>query len=172
MATIYESSIPIISHKLGNLKHIVQLGAKHVAEHDLDESALTAFRLFPDMLPFSKQITIPTDIVCGATARLTGNDRLSLRDGTATFDELIARIDACMEHLNNQSSEDYTGAESKQITLQTPAGDLSFTGSDYLAHFVFPNLYFHITTAYNILRHNGVALGKSDYLRGAGTPAA
>ncbi len=166
MTNLYQASVPIAIHKLGNLKHICQVGAKHVQENELEESALTSFRLYPDMLPFSSQIKIPTDILCGMTARLTGNDRFGLNDDAASFDDLIARIDATVAHLNEQNPDDYEGTESKTVTMQTPFGELTFTGTEYVTNFVFPNLYFHITTAYNILRHNGVKLSKLDYIWG------
>ena len=166
MPIMYDASVPVLIHKLGCLKHIVQTGAKHVAENVLDEATLINYRLYPDMLPFRAQINIPTDILCGMTARITGHDRLTLDDNTDSFDALIARIDSVIRHLKSQDPSDYEGAEDKTIELKTPLGELKFKGLDYLHHFVFPNLYFHITTAYNILRHNGVKLGKADYIRG------
>ena len=168
MSNFYDSTLPVIIHKLGNLKHICEVGAKHAADLNIEETSLTGFRLYPDMLPFTSQINICTDILCGMTARLTGVERFKLDDEVTSFDELIARIDKTIEHLESQNRRDYQGAESKEVVLQTPVGDLKFTGNEYIANFVFPNLYFHITTAYNILRNNGVKLGKSDYLKGAG----
>ena len=164
MSSIYESAIPLITYKLGRLKHIVTTGQQHAADNDLDSSALTAFRLYPDMLPFTAQINIPTDIVCGCTSRLTGNERLALDDSAMTFDALIDRIDAVIAHFEAQNPADYKGAESKEVILELPSSELKFTGADYVTNFVMPNLYFHMTTAYIILRHNGVKLGKLDYM--------
>lgn len=166
MPSYFESSIPVVIHKLNSLKHIVQLGEKHAAENSIDESVLMNFRLYPDMLPFRSQINIPTDISCGMVHRLTGAERHALNDDLNSFAELIARIDETIEHLKAQDPADYEGAESKDITIKTPFSELNFKGDEYLTHFIFPNLYFHITTAYNILRHNGVKLGKQDFLGG------
>lgn len=164
MATFFESTIPLITYKLGRLRHIVITGQEHAADHDLEPSALTAFRLYPDMLPFTAQINIPTDIACGCTARLTGNERLSLDDSASTFEELVARIDQVIAHFEAQDPKDYEGAESRQVTLKVPGRELTFSGEEYVPNFVMPNLYFHMTTAYLILRHNGVRLGKLDYM--------
>lgn len=166
MSNLFEQSVPVVIHKLNNFKHICQVGEKHAKDSEIDEYALTGFRLYPDMMPFTSQVNIATDIVCGMTARLTGKERIKLEDGASNFSALIQRIDTTIDHLKSQQESDYEGSAFKQVVIQTPFGELSFTGAEYLANFIFPNLYFHITTAYNILRHNGVKLGKLDYLRG------
>ena len=167
MSNLYRQSVPLVMHKLENLKHIVKTGQAHAAENGFDEDSLTQFRLFPDMLPFAAQIRIATDLACGMTFRLTGNERQSLNDDANSFDELIERLDQTLAHLNAQNEVDYDGSANKAVTIKTPSGELDFMGDDYLANFLLPNLYFHIVTAYNMLRHNGVKLGKMDFMRGA-----
>ena len=166
MTNLYAASVPVVIHKLANLRHIVTKGAAHAAEHELDATALTGFRLFPDMLPFAAQIRIATDLATGMVARLTGNERLSLDDEVSSFDELLARIDQTIAHLKAQKQADFDGAADREVTIKTPSAELKFTGRDYLANFLFPNIYFHIVTPYNMLRHNGVKLGKMDYMSG------
>ena len=168
MDNLYAVSAPLVAHKLANLKHLVAKGAAHVAEHDLDEAALTKARLFPDMLPFDAQVRIATELATGMVMRLTGAERMVLSDTDSSFAELDARIDTVITHLNAQDSDDYAGAASKTIVMKFPFGEMTFKGDDYLFNFLMPNLYFHITTAYNLLRHNGVKLGKLDYMQGAG----
>ena len=167
MDNLYAVSAPIVAHKLGNLRHIVARGAAHVAEHGLDETALTKARLFPDMLPFDAQVRIATDLATGMVMRLTGAERMALSDTDSRFAELDARIKAVIDHLNGQDADAYAGVASKTIVLTFPFGEMTFKGDDYLYNFLMPNLYFHITTAYNLLRHNGVKLGKLDYMQGA-----
>lgn len=166
MNNLYAAAVPVAAHKLANLKHLVALGQAHAQQHELDETTLTAFRLFPDMLPFAAQIRIATDLACGMTHRLSGNERLSLSDTDSSFDELIARLQRCIVHLNEQQAADYENTADKTIRIKTPNAEMEFSGSDYLANFLFPNLYFHIVTPYNMLRHNGVKLGKLDYMNG------
>lgn len=167
MSNLYSAAVPVVTHKLNNLKHIVHLGQVHAKENELDESTLTGFRLYPDMLPFAAQVRIATDLATGMTFRLTGQERLSLDDSATTFDELLARIDKTVAHLKSQKAEDYDNTADKQVTIKTPFAELEFTGTDYLNNFLLPNLYFHIVTPYNMLRHNGVKLGKKDYMAGA-----
>ncbi len=170
MTNLYAQAVPVVRHKLANLKHIVKIGQKHAAEHGVDEAALTQFRLFPDMLSFAAQIRIATDLACGMTMRLTDNERLSLNDDANSFDELIARLDQTLAHLKAQNEAEYDNTADKPVTIKPPSGELSFVGNDYLTNFLLPNLYFHIVTAYNMLRHNGVKLGKMDYMNGAAWP--
>lgn len=167
MKNLYSDAVPVVQHKLSNLKHIVNLGMQHAQQQELDETALTGFRLYPDMLPFAAQIRIATDLACGMTARLTGHDRLSLDDSDNSFAELLARLDQTIAHLKEQVETDYEDTADKPVTIKTPFGELSFTGREYLHNFLMPNLYFHIVTPYNMLRHNGVKLGKQDFMAGA-----
>ena len=166
MDNLYAVSAPIVAHKLSNLKHLLTKGAAHAVEHKLDENALTKARLFPDMLPFDAQIRIATELATGMVMRLTGKERMTLSDSDSSFAELEARIDSVITHLNAQESDDYAGSANKTIVMKFPFGEMTFKGDDYLYNFLMPNLYFHITTAYNLLRHNGVKLGKMDYMQG------
>lgn len=167
MSNLYPQAVPVVISRLSNLKHLVQKGADHVAEHKLDESALTGFRLYPDMFDFAGQIRVATDLAAGMTHRLTGQDRISLDDEAHSFAELLARLDQVIKHLKAQQESDYTDAAERDVTIKTPFGEINFNGADYLHHFLLPNLYFHIVTPYNMLRHNGVKIGKMDYMRGA-----
>lgn len=167
MSNLYAHAVPVVISKLSNLKHIVQQGAEHAKTNELTESALTAFRLYPDMLDFAAQIRIATDLAAGMTHRLTGNERLSLDDNANRFAELLTRLEQTIEHLKAESPDDYDGSAEREVHIKTPFGEINFSGNDYLTHFLFPNLYFHIVTPYNMLRHNGVKLGKMDFMRGA-----
>ncbi len=110
-----------------------------------------------------------SDIAKGCAARLSGGDPPKYEDKESTFPELIARVDKTIAYLNTFKPEQIDGSEEKAITLNTPRGPLNFKGQQYLLHFALPNFHFHVTTAYDILRHNGVELGKMDYL---GAPRA
>lgn len=162
--TMYSASVPVFIRLLGNLRGILEKGAAHAEARKLDAVTLTSFRLYPDMFPLTRQVQIATDMVKGAAARLAGQDVPRYEDTETTFAELIARVDKTLAFLKEFRPEQIDGSEDKAILLKSPRGDLSFTGRDYLQSFALPNAYFHATTVYNILRHNGVELGKQDFL--------
>lgn len=162
--TMYSASVPAFVRLLGNLRVILEKGAAHAESRKLDAASLTGFRLYPDMFPLTRQVQIATDMVKGAAARLAGLDVPRYEDTETTFAELIARVDKTLAFLAQFRPEQIDGSEDKAIQLKSPRGEMNFTGRDYLQFFVLPNAYFHATTVYNILRHNGVELGKQDFL--------
>ena len=164
--SMYANSIPVLQRALTNYSNIIKKAEAHVEENKLEESALTAFRLFPDMLPFRVQVIIACDMAKGCGARLSGIEAPKFEDNESTFAELQERIAKTLSFLNELTAEQIDGTEDKAITIQAGPYELNFTGQEYLNTFVLPNVYFHITTGYNILRHNGVVLGKMDYMGG------
>lgn len=164
MTTMHQLAINPLKKTLKNLKHILQKGAEHGKKKEFEDQRLTSLRLFPDMLPLRSQVYIATDVAKFAAARLSGAEAPSYEDNEETFDELIARIDKTLAFIESVPSVD--GSEEKEITMKFPHGEMKFSGRDYVQHFVIPNVYFHTTTAYGILRSNGVELGKMDFLKG------
>lgn len=162
--TMYTASVPVLVRTLGNLRGILEKGAAHAEAKKLDETTLTGFRLFPDMLPLSRQVQIAGDMAKGCVARLAGVEPPRYDDTETRFAELIERVDRTLAYIKEFGPAQIDGSEDKPIVLKSPRGELNFVGQQYLQFFVLPNLYFHCTTAYNILRHNGVELGKADFL--------
>ena len=164
--SMYQSSIPVFIHMLGNLRNILQKGAAHATNKNFDPSVLVNSRLAPDMFALARQVQIATDMVKGCAARLAGIEPPKYEDNETSFDELVARIDKTISFLKEFSPAQIDNTEAKEITLALRTRTLNFDGKTYLQHFVIPNMYFHITTTYNILRHNGVELGKQDFIGG------
>jgi len=164
MLSMNEAGIAPLIRALNNLSRILNIGESYAKTKEIDPSVLLNSRLFVDMYPLTKQVQIATDMSKGAGARLSGLEVPKYEDNESTFDELQARITKTIQFLESIDTALYEGSESKDITLTIRNIDINFTGQDYLLKWVMPNVYFHVTTAYNILRHNGVALGKSDYL--------
>jgi hypothetical protein len=159
--SIYDASIPPLIHMLGSLNSILAKGEAH-GGIDPNEA-----RLAPDMLPLKNQVYIASDGAKGCGARLAGIEIPKFEDTEVTFADLRKRVDKTIAFLKSLDAKAFAGAEGKEIVLKFPTTTLEFTGADYLGRFVLPNVYFHITTAYDILRNKGVALGKTDYLSGA-----
>jgi hypothetical protein len=162
--TMFQASVPPIRHALINLAGILQKGAAYAEARKIDPSVLVNARLFPDMFPLSRQIQIASDVGKGAVARLAGMEPPKFDDTETTFPQLVARLERTITFVDTCSPEQIDGSEERKITIQAGVQTLNFTGLGYLTRFVLPNLYFHSTTAYAILRHNGVELGKLDYL--------
>jgi len=162
--SLYDSSVPLLVHALKSLSTILDKAEKHCADRKLDEKALTAFRLYPDMFPFTRQVQIACDTAKGCGARLAGVEVPSHEDVETTFAELRTRIAKTIDFLEGLQAEQIDGGEDRQIRIKAGPRELEFIARDYLRTWVYPNFYFHLTTAYNILRHNGVELGKRDYL--------
>lgn len=157
---IYDASIPPLIHMLGSLSAILAKGDAHGG---IDPAEA---RLAPDMLPLKNQVYIATDGAKGCGGRLAGVDIPKYEDVEVTFAELIARVQKTISFLKTLDRAAFPGTENKQIVLKFPSSTLEYNGADYVGQFVLPNVYFHITTAYDILRNRGVTLGKSDYLGG------
>ena len=162
------ASLPVFRSMLGNLSHLLEKGQAYAQARKFDPQVLVTYRLAPDMLPFSRQIQIACDAAKNGVARISGVEAPKFEDNEATFDELRARIAKTLSWLDTVPAAKLDGTEDKEITF--PVGREStrtMKGEAYLKHWVLPNLFFHVTTAYAILRHNGVDLGKADYLAGA-----
>ena len=157
---IYDASVPPLVHMLGGLSAILAKGEAH-GGIDPNES-----RLAPDMLPLKAQVFIATDMAKGCGARLSGIEPPKYEDNETTYPELKARVAKTIAFLKGLDRKAFAGAEDKHIVLKFPTNTFEFNGADYVGRFVLPNVYFHITTAYGILRNRGVALSKGDYLSG------
>lgn len=164
--SMYSSSVPVFVHYLNSLATILQKGADYAADKKIDEKVLTGGRLFPDMFPLTRQVQIACDVAKGCGARLAGLDVPKYEDNEVTFAELQARIERTISFLKSLPEASINGSEQKQIKLQAGQRELEFVGDHFLRNWALPNVYFHITTAYNILRHNGVPVGKMDFLGG------
>jgi hypothetical protein len=154
----------VFSRQLANLKTILEKAAAHAEQRKIDPAVLVAGRLFPDMLPLSKQVQIATDHAKGAAARLVGLEPPKYEDTETTFTELIARIAKTIAYLESFSIAQFDGADERTVSLTMRGNTLTFGGTEYLVRYALPNFYFHVTTAYAILRHSGVEIGKGDFL--------
>jgi hypothetical protein len=161
---MYQASVPRFANTLGNLSAILDKAQAHCEARKLEPLVLTGYRLFPDMFPFSRQVQIACDTAKGAVARLAGAEVPRHEDVERTFEELKARIAKTVDFVQSMNAERIDGSEDREIVLQMRSGERRYTGLQYLMGHALPNFYFHVTTAYNILRHNGVELGKADYL--------
>lgn len=162
--SMYQAAIPPMVRALNNLAAILAKGEASAIARKIDPSVLIASRLYPDMLPLVKQVQIASDISRRGAARLAGVEAPSMEDSETSFPELIARLKATVAYLETLTPAQIDGTEAKAIALPMGKITLDFEGLPYLVGFVLPNVYFHITTAYNILRHNGVEVGKQDFL--------
>ncbi len=166
--SMYQASIPQFQRMLGNLASILEKAESWAVEKKLDPAVLLNLRLAPDMFPLKRQLQIATDSAKGCAARLAGVDIPSYPDTEETFAELKARLQKTIDFLSSFTPAQIDGSEEKSIILNFPSMELKFSGRDYLFQFVQPNFYFHLTTAYAILRHNGLDIGKMDFI---GRPA-
>lgn len=166
--SMYQASIPQFQRMLGNLASILEKAESWAVEKKLDPAVLLNLRLAPDMFPLKRQLQIATDSAKGCAARLAGVDIPSYPDTEETFAELKARLQKTIDFLASFTPTQIDGSEEKAIILNFPSMELKFSGRDYLFQFVQPNFYFHLTTAYAILRHNGLDIGKMDFI---GRPA-
>lgn len=162
--SMYQASVPVFIRSLGNLRAILEKAAAHAETKKIDPSTLVNSRLFPDMFPLSRQVQLASDMAKSCPSRLTGAEPPKFDDTEASFPELLARIDKTIAHVKGFSAAQIDGTEEAAITLKTARGDMNFKGMQYLLHFLMPNYFFHVATAYDILRHNGVELSKGDYL--------
>jgi hypothetical protein len=161
---MYQASAPRFVSMLRNLAALIDKAEAHCAAKKIDPAALTSFRLYPDMFPFTRQVQIACDTAKGAVARLAGVEIPKHEDSERSFAELKARIAKTIDFVESVKPERVDGAEEKDIVLAMRSGELRFKGMQYLLGFAYPNFYFHVTTAYNILRHNGVEVGKQDFI--------
>ncbi|GLQ91883.1 DUF1993 domain-containing protein [Dyella acidisoli] len=162
--SMYQASVPLFLRALTNLHHVLKLGEKHANEKSVEGSVMLHTRLIPDMLPLVKQVQIATDMAKNGAARLAGVDPLKFEDNETSFDELYQRIERAIEYIKSFKPEQIDGSETRTITLKMRRGDMNFEGQAYLLHFVIPNLFFHCTTTYDILRAAGTNIGKEDFI--------
>jgi len=164
---MYQASAPRFANILRNLSAILDKAQAHAEARKIDAAALTQARLFPDMFPLVRQVQIACDTAKGAVARLAGLEIPKHEDSEQTFSELKARIAKTLDFVESARPAQIDGSEEKEIVLKMRGQDVKYKGQQYLLGHAYPNFYFHVVTAYDILRHNGVELGKRDYL---GTP--
>jgi hypothetical protein len=164
--TIYDASVPVMTRALINLSKILDKAVAQAKAEDKPLSGLIEAKLAADMRPFTFQIQSASDAAKGCAARLAGIEAPSMPDTETTFPELKARLQKTIDFLNTVKPAQFAGAEDKQIVLKFPNGEFKFTGRDFLAGFSLPNFFFHVTTAYALLRHNGINIGKMDFLGG------
>lgn len=162
--SMYQASVPRFVHMLGNLSALLDKAQAHVDAKKLDETALTGFRLYPDMLPMARQVMIVTDTAKGCAARLAGVTPPVYEDTEKTLAELKARIAKTVAYLQTFQPAQIDGTEDKEIVIKRGDKETRYGGQQFMLGHAVPNFYFHVTTTYAILRHNGVDIGKKDYL--------
>jgi len=161
---IYRSSKPVFVHNLKNLSGILKTAARDAKARGIEPAVILNARLSPDMFPLMRQVQIVTDHAKGCCSRLAGVETPAFADIETTFAEIEARIQRTLSFLGGLKASQFSGSESREIVMQLPIGTLSFSGLNFLNGWSLPNFYFHYSTAYNILRHNGVGIGKRDLL--------
>jgi uncharacterized protein len=162
--SMYQASAPRFANTLGNLAGVLDKGQAHAEAKGLDPLVLTACRIFPDMFPLSRQVQIATDTAKGALARLAGVEIPKYDDTEQSIAELKGRIAKTVAFVQGFKPAQIDGSEDKELTIKLGKNEVNWKGMQYLLGFALPNFYFHVTTAYCILRHNGVELGKRDYI--------
>ena len=162
--TMHQASSVRFAAMLRNLSAILDKAQAHAAARKIDPAALTAFRLYPDMFPLTRQVQIACDTAKGAVARLAGVEIPKHEDTEQSFAELKARIAKTLDFLDSVPAAKMEGADEREVTIRSRGEDVTMRGPQYLLAVAQPNFYFHVATAYNILRHNGVELGKKDFL--------
>ena len=162
--SMYQASAPRFANTLGNLAGVLDKAQAHAEAKGLDPLVLIACRIFPDMFPLSRQVQIATDTAKGALARLAGVEVPKYEDSEQSIAELKARIAKTVAFLQGFKPSQIDGSEDKALSIKLGKSEVNWKGMQYLLGFALPNFYFHVTTAYCILRHNGVELGKRDYI--------
>jgi len=162
--SMYEASAPRFASMLNNLDAILAKAQAHATAKKIDPAVLLGSRLFPDMFPLMRQVQIATDHAKGAVARLAGVELPKYDDTEQSFEEIRARLAKTIAFVESFKAAQIDGSEGKEISLKVGGQERSFDGMNYLIGFALPNFYFHLVTAYNILRHNGVEIGKRDYM--------
>ena len=164
--SMYDASVPVITQMLASLSDVLAKAEAHALDHKIDPNALLQARLFPDMFPLTRQVQIACDFGKSIPSRLAGLDVPAYEDSEQTFADLQARIAKTLDFVESIKADKIDGSETREVVLKMRAGELRLKGLDYLLSHAYPNFYFHVTTAYNILRHNGVELGKKDFVGG------
>jgi len=162
--SMYQSSVPVFVRMLNNLAEILKKAAAHAETKKIDPAVLLQTRLYPDMFALARQVQIATDTAKGCAARLAGVEPPRYEDKESSFPELLARIEKTIAYAKSIKPDQIDGSEDRPIVLKVRDQSINFTGLAYLLNFALPNFYFHVATAYDLLRHNGVELGKQDFL--------
>jgi len=162
--SMYDASVPVFVRTLRNLDRVLAKGEAHARERGAEPETLLQSRLIFDMLPLVRQAQIATDMATRGASRLAGVEPRSVEDNETTFEQLHARIANAIAYLGEFTPPQFEGSETRTVSFKSRRGELTFNGQDYLQTFVLPNLFFHTTTAYNLLRQAGVVIGKADYL--------
>lgn len=164
--TMYRAAVPAYLQQLRALSGILEKAESHATARKIDPSALLLSRLFPDMFTLTRQVQLTTDFAKGGCARLAGVEVPSYPDTETTFPELRARIERTITFIETLRPEQFNGSEARDVTIKIAGNPITFKGEPYLFNFALPNFYFHLTTVYALLRHNGVELGKGDFVAG------
>lgn len=164
MPGMYEITVPVYERMLTNLVNCLEKAEGFAKERNFDADMFVQSRLAVDMFPLTAQIILVSDFCCRSMGRLSDTEFPKFADDENTIADLYERIEKTLEFIRGFKPEQIDGTEDKTISFEVRGKTLNMTGLDYIRHFILPNLYFHITTTYNILRHNGVELGKLDYL--------
>jgi hypothetical protein len=164
MPALYDISVPVFDAMLGNLSTLLERGAAHAAARNFDPQALLDARLSPDMFALTRQVQIACDAAKFGVARLAGVEAPKFDDSERTFDELRGRIEKTRTFIRSVPRASLDGAESRRVEVPVRTQTYAFDGPTFLMRWAFPNFYFHLVTAYDLLRHNGVEVGKRDYL--------
>lgn len=162
--SMYEASVPVFIRMLANLATILERGAAHAEARKFDPAVLVTGRLYPDMFPLAKQVQIAADAAKGGAARLAQQEIPAFEDTEVTFADLVERVRKTIAFLETLRAEQFEGSEDRTVSWKTRHATKTMQGMPYLLNHVLPNFYFHIATTYAILRHNGVEIGKGDYL--------
>ena len=162
--TMHEASVGTVARALGNLIHVLEKGAAHAEAKKIEPSVLVNSRLYPDMFPLSRQVQIASDVAKIGISRLAQVEAPKWEDNESTFPDLVARVRKTIAYLEELDAAKFEGAETRMVTFPTQGESLTWPGGRYLFTRVLPNVFFHCTTTYNILRHNGVEVGKKDFL--------
>ncbi len=162
--SMYRASVPVFTRALNNLAHVLTKGAEHAKSKNVSDEVLLQTRLVPDMLPLIKQVQIACDMATRGAARLAGVEVQAFEDNETTLEQAQARITRSVSYIAGFTAAQIDGSEARAILLKMRTGELNFEGQSYLFNFVLPNLFFHCTTAYNILREAGTDIGKTDFI--------
>ena len=162
--SMYQASVPTIVRALNNLAAVLEKADQHAAAKKIDPEAFVNARLYPDMFALAKQVQLASDISKGGTARLAQVEPPAFEDNETTFPQLVERVRKTVAYLETLKPEQIDGSEARTVTWKTRSATKSMQGMPYLLNHVLPNVFFHAATAYDILRHNGVELGKQDFL--------
>lgn len=162
--SMYQAAVPVFVRALDNLKHVLKKGQEHAKAKNVTDEVLLQTRLIPDMLPLVKQVQIACDMAARGTARLAGVEPQSFEDNETTLEQAYSRIERVVEYIKSFKPEQIDGSEGRAIHLKMRNGEMNFEGQTYLLGFIIPNLFFHCTTAYNILREAGTEIGKTDFI--------